>query len=175
MSAHVLQLRPESCSVAEPVSRALLDQLHALLKLDPIGGVSPARALFVVSDEAKARLAAHLGAADADRAARAPALALVGYDFPFAISLLLASKCGDDGGGAIRTARRSASLQGESLRLTARAVGLEAEPIANFDAGGLRTEFFAGSEATVVGLFRLSPEASLMAASAFEGLDYHIS
>jgi 3-hydroxypropanoate dehydrogenase len=174
MSARVLQLRPEVPSAAAPVSRALLDQLHGLLRLDPISGVSPARALFVVSEEAKTRLALHLGAADAEQAVRAPALAVIGYDFPFAVSLLLAAKCGGDCATAIRTARRSAGLQGESLRLAATAVGLDARMIANFDAAGLRKEFFAGSEATVVGLCRLTPEASLMTASAFEGLDYHI-
>ena len=170
MSARVLRLRPESCSAAAPVARDLLDQLHGLLKLDPIAGVSPARALFVVSDEAKARLANHLGPTDAGEAVRAPALAVIGYDFPFAISLLLAAKCGTDCAAAIRVARRSAALQGESLRLAARAIGLEAHSIANFDAACLRTEFFAGSEATVVSLCRLAPEASLMAASAFEDL-----
>lgn len=174
MSARVLRLRPEGCTPATPVARELLDQLHGLLKLDPIAGVSPARALFVVSEDAKSRLARHLGPRDADDAVRAPALALIGYDFPFAVSLLLAAKCGGDCTAAIRVARRSAALQGESLKLAARAVGLAAEPIANFDAAGLRGEFFAGSEATVVSLCRLAPEASLMAASAFEGLDYHI-
>ena len=172
MSARVLRLRPEGCSTAAPVPRALLDELHGLLKLDPIAGVSPARALFVVSDEAKARLARHLGAVDADQAVRAPALAVIGYDFPFAVSLLLAGAPGvkPDCAAAIRVARRSAAIQGESLRLAARAVGLETHPIANFDAAGLRGEFFGGSEATVVSLCRLTPEASLMAASAFEDL-----
>ncbi|MEJ0066528.1 MAG: hypothetical protein WDM85_14885 [Caulobacteraceae bacterium] len=128
----------------------------------------------MVSDDAKARLARHLAPHDADQAVRAPALAVVGYDFPFAISLLLAAKYGGDCARATRVARRSASLQGESLRLAARAFGLEARAIANFDAAGLRAEFFAGSEATVVSLCKLAPEASLMAASAFEGLDYHV-
>jgi 3-hydroxypropanoate dehydrogenase len=171
MTARVLKLRPEGCSAAAPVARELLDQLHGLLRLDPIAGVSPARALFVVSDEAKARLGRHLGPADADQALRSPALAIIGYDFPFAVSLLLAAKCGGDCAAAIRVARRSAALQGESLRLAAHAVGLEAYSIANFDAAGLRAEFFAGSEATVVSLCRLAPEASLMAASAFDGLE----
>jgi 3-hydroxypropanoate dehydrogenase len=173
MSARVVRIRPEVCSVAAPVARDLLDQLHGLLKLDPIAGASPARALFVVSDEAKARLARHLSPGDAAQAQRAPALGLVGYDFPFAISLLLAGGTKPDCVAAIRTARRSAGLQGECLRLAARAVGLDAQPIANFDAAGLRSAFFAGSEATVISLCRLAPEATLMAASAFEGLDYH--
>jgi len=174
MSAQVVRMKPEACSGAVPVARDLLDQLHGLLKLDPIAGASPARALFVVSDDAKARLARHLSPGDAEHALRAPALGLVGYDFPFAVSLLLASAgAKPDCATAIRTARRSAALQGECLRLAARAVGLEARAIANFDATALRAAFFAGSEATVVSLCRLAPEATLMAASAFEGLDYH--
>ena len=61
MSAKVVRLREDPCHDAgAPISRAVLDQLHALLRLDPIAGVSPARVLFVVSDEARARLARHL-------------------------------------------------------------------------------------------------------------------
>jgi len=170
MSAQVVRMRREACSAAAPVARDLLDQLHGLLKLDPIAGASPARALFVVSDDAKARLARHLSLCDAEQALQAPALGLVGYDFPFAVSLLLAAGAKPDCVSAIRTARRSAALQGECLRLAARAVGLEANAIANFDATGLRAEFFAGSEATVISLCRLAPEASLMAATGFEDL-----
>jgi 3-hydroxypropanoate dehydrogenase len=177
MSAKVVRLRQDPCHDAgTPISRAVLDQLHGLLRLDPIAVVSPARVLFVVSNEARARLARYLAPGDAALALDASALALVGYDFPFAVSLLIAAAHGARPAGAAggRPARPRAALQGDCLRLAASAVGLEARAIANFDAAALRAEFFAGSEATVVGLCRLAPEASLMAASAFDGLAYHI-
>jgi len=146
--------------MAAPVPRVQLDQLHDLLQLVPIGGVSAVRTLFVASDAAKARLARHLSPADSVLALNAPAIAVIGFDFLFAVSLILSASptANPDCAVAIRTAQRSACLQGATLRLAADAVGLEAIAIANFDAAALRTEFFGGTEATVVALCRLTPQ-----------------
>ena len=161
MSAQVVPLRRGICGgMAAPVPRAVLAQLHDLLQLDPIGGASAVRTLFVASETAKARLARHLSPADSVLALNAPAIAVIGFDFLFAISLIVSASpaANPDCAVAIRTAQRSAALQGATLRLAADAVGLEATAIANFDAAGLRTEFFGGTEATVVALCRLSPQ-----------------
>jgi len=177
MSAQVVRLRRGLRSeTGAPLSRALLDQLHDLLQLDQIAGVSAVRTLFVASDAAKARLVRHLSPGDHDLALSAPAVAVIGFDFLFAVSLIVSASpvANPDCAVAIRTARRSATLQGATLHLAAGAVGLEATAIANFDAAGLRREFFGGTEATVVALFRLAPSASLIVASAFEDLDSHI-
>lgn len=165
MSAQVLRLDatrtpPGPAPKPAAISRARLDELHALLVLDPVAGASPARTLFVASEAGKARLAGRLGEADREPALRAAACAIVGYDFPFAVSLLLAASAAPDRTAralAIRTAARGAALQGGCLTLAARSLGLEAEPIAHFDGAGLRTEFFAGLSATVVFLCRLEP------------------
>jgi 3-hydroxypropanoate dehydrogenase len=170
MSAQVVRLRQDVCSEAPaPVPRVVLDQLHDLLQLDPIAGASAVRTLFVASEAGKARLASHLSPADTTLALSAPAVAVIGFDFLFAVSLILSrsSIADPDCARAVRTAQRSAALQGDTLRLAAAAVGLRATPIANFDAAGLRAEFFAGTEATVVSLSRLAPEASLIEVSAF--------
>jgi len=155
MTAQLLRLDVAWRPCAEPLPRAQIDELHALLALDPIGCASPARTLFVVSQAAKARLARRLCPTERDRALQAPALAVVGYDFPFAVSLILS--IASDHALAIRTAARSAALQGACLVSTAASLGLAATPIANFDAGALRAEFFAGTEATVVCVCRLAP------------------
>jgi 3-hydroxypropanoate dehydrogenase len=173
MTAQVVRLRPEvGSAAATSIPREVLGQLHGLLRLDPIAGASPARTLFAVSGAAKARLVRCLAPADREAALAAPALAVTGFDFLFAVSLLLAASpvANPDCAQAIRTAQRSAAIQGEVLGLAAHAVGLRAEPIANFDAAGLRAAFFAGTQATVVSLCRLAPEASLIAASAFDDL-----
>ena len=161
MSAQVVPLRRGICGgTPAPVPRAVFAQLHDLLQLDPIGGASAVRTLFVASETAKARLARHLSPADSVLALNAPAIAVIGFDFLFAISLIVSASpvANPDCGLAIRTAQRSAALQGATLRLAADAVGLEATAIANFDAAGLRSEFFGGSEATVVALCRLAPQ-----------------
>jgi 3-hydroxypropanoate dehydrogenase len=170
MSAQVVRLRRDVWSgAAAPVPRALLDQLHDLLQLDPIAGASAVRTLFVASEAGKARLARHLAPSEREEAKAVPAFAIIGFDFLFAVSLILSVSpiANPDCGAAVRTAQRSAALQGDTLRLAAAAVGLRASVIANFDAAGLRSEFFAGTQATVVSLCRLAPEASLIAASAF--------
>jgi 3-hydroxypropanoate dehydrogenase len=170
MSAQVVRLRQGAWSgAAAPVPRALLDQLHDLLQLDPIAGASAVRTLFVASEAGKARLARHLAPGEQDQAPAAPAFAIIGFDFQFAVSLILSASASanPDRGAAVRTAQRSAALQGDTLRLAAAAVGLRASAIANFDATGLRSEFFAATQATVVCLCRLAPEAPLIAASAF--------
>jgi 3-hydroxypropanoate dehydrogenase len=163
MSAVLLRLDAAAHSPRNPapLERSRLGELHALLALDSIAGASPARTLFVVSEANKARLA--LGACPSvrERILGAPACAVVGYDFPFAVNLVLSGQP-DDGVAAtalaIRTAARSAALQGEALARAAAALGLVATPFANFDAAALKAGFFAGTEATVVFVCRLDPD-----------------
>jgi 3-hydroxypropanoate dehydrogenase len=159
MSAQLLRLETTACAAS--MARVRLDELHALLSLDPIAAAVPARTLFVVSAANKARLAASADPADRGRILSAPACAIVGYDFAFAVNIVL-SACGGDGRAAndlaIRTAARGAALQGETLTRTAAALGLAATPLAHFDAAALRAGFFAGSQATVVFACRLDPD-----------------
>src|SRR5580658_2374180 len=154
----LLDLHVTESAYGRSLPRARLDELHALLHLGPVADAEPARTLFVASDAGKARLARHLCPTLRDEMMAAPACAIVAFDFPFALNVLASAEpaaCADPS-LAIRIAARSAALQGEVLMLAARSLGLEAAPIARFDAGGLRAEFFAGTEATVVFLCRLS-------------------
>jgi 3-hydroxypropanoate dehydrogenase len=139
-----------------PLPRRLLDELHALLSLDPIGGGSAARTLFVVSPERKARLAQFTCPTERQAVMAAPACVVVGYDFPFAVSLAQSALGDGDTSGAIRTARHGAALQGATMIAAAAAVGIGVTPLANVDAGALRAEFFAGAGATVIFVGRLT-------------------
>jgi len=158
MSAQVLDLvleRPPRPALSLP--RARLDELHALLTLDPVAGASPARTLFVVSETAKARLARRTCPTTSDAVLGAPACAIIGYDFAFAVQLALSSQAAEPGDAdlAIRIAALGAALQGDGLVRAACALGLRATPIANFDAAALRAEFFGETSATVVFVCRL--------------------
>jgi 3-hydroxypropanoate dehydrogenase len=160
MTAPLLRLDLAAPPAESTLPRSRLDELHALLVLDPIACVLPARTLFVVGEASKARLAR--GACPSVRASilDAPACAIVGYDFAFAVSLVLSAH-GDGAGAtalAIRTAARGAALQGDALSRAAVALGLGVTPIANFDAAALKAEFYAGTEATVVFVCRLDPD-----------------
>jgi 3-hydroxypropanoate dehydrogenase len=159
MTAQLLRLDLAASHAAPPLPRARLDELHALLTLDPIACALPTRTLFVVSEANKARLARGACPSFRERILAAPACAIVGYDFPFAVSLVLSAQGSEAGALAIRTASRGAALQGEAFERVAAALGLHATPIANFDAAALKAEFFPGTQATVVFVCRLDAVA----------------
>ena len=81
-------------------------------------------------------------------AATAPACALIGYDVDFAEQLAEFLPCAPIGAGrdppdaARQTAIRNGALQGAYLIVAARARGLEAAVIPNFDTAGVSFEFF---------------------------------
>ena len=144
---------------APPLPRARLEELHALLTLDPIA--APSRTLFVASAANKARLARGASPDDRDQILTAPACAIVGYDFAFAVNIVLSALDGDGAAAtslAIRTAARAAALQGETLSRAAAALGLVVTPLAHFDAAALKAGFFAATQATVVFACRLDPD-----------------
>ena len=131
---------------------ATLSELHALITLDPILGVSPVRVFFVLNPHAKARIATCLDGADA-RAA--DAYALVAYDFPFALHQLESTASRIPRERARDIVSCNAGLQRDTLRRAAEALGVEARPVVRFDAAELKTTFFPNTQETVIDLFRL--------------------
>jgi 3-hydroxypropanoate dehydrogenase len=133
-----------------PISRDTLEQLHALMSVGPsMIDASPTQVLFLNSPRAKHRLAPHLTPATRDEALAAPACALVGYDVDFAEQLVEflphvagAPSCFDRPEVVRQTAVRNGALQGAYLIVAARALGLEAAAIPDFDAAGVSFEFF---------------------------------
>lgn len=136
-----------------PVSEALLREVYDLAKFGPTAmNGSPARFVFVVSPEAKARLAPHLTEGNRAKTLSAPVTVIVGYDLAFGEKIPelfphmpMAAMLFKDPELARVTAFRNGSLQGAYLMLAARAAGLDCGPMSGFNAAGVNAEFFAGT------------------------------
>lgn len=137
-----------------PVSPTLLMAIYDLLRWGPTSAnMSPARILFLVSPEAKARLEPFLSAGNRDKTLAAPATAILGYDlgFPDTLPKLFphapdAKTWFTDPEQIEKHAFRNGSLQGAYFIMAARAVGLDCGPMSGFDNAGVDGEFFAGTQ-----------------------------
>lgn len=136
-----------------PLSPALLMAIYDLMRWGPTSAnCSPARILFVLSIEAKARLRPHLLPENVGKTMGAPATAILGYDLDFAEYLPYlyphdpdAKDWFNDPAIAERTAFRNGSVQGGYFIIAARALGLDCGPMSGFDNDGVDREFFADS------------------------------
>jgi len=137
----------------KPVSPALLMAVYDLMRFGPTSAnCSPARIVFVVSPEAKARLKPLLAPTNIEKTMTAPAVAIVGYDldFPEHLPRLFPHNPGakdwfNDPAHRQTTAFRNGSLQGGYLIVAARALGLDCGPMSGFRNEGVDREFFAGT------------------------------
>jgi hypothetical protein len=156
MTAQVIPLvDPAPSEEDREALRDAITELHALITLDPILGVSAVRVYFVVNPTAKARIAASIDPADLGRRRTPSAYALVAYDFPFALHQLQATSSQLATERAKEVVCRSAGLQGEALRAAAEVTGLSMRAVSAFDAGALKSVFFPSTQETVIQLFRL--------------------
>lgn len=136
-----------------PVSTATLQQLYELLKLGPTAAnTTPARFVFVSSEQGKARLAPALSEGNVGKTLAAPVTVIVAHDLDFHQKLPYLfphtdAKSWFDGpqeGRAI-PALLNGTLQGAYLIMAARALGLAAGPMGGFDNAKVDAEFFPGS------------------------------
>jgi nitroreductase len=134
------------------VAPELLHRLYELAKWGPTSmNASPARFLFLASDEARARLLPALAPGNVAKVQAAPVTAIVASDPAFYEQLptLFPANPGarDLFAGnaplAGETAFRNSSLQGAYLILAARLLGLDCGPMSGFDAAAVDAEFFA--------------------------------
>jgi 3-hydroxypropanoate dehydrogenase len=154
-----------------PVSRDTLEQLHALMSVGPsMVDASPTQVLFLTSERAKDRLSPHLGAGVRGEALAAPACAVIGYDVDFAEQLVEflphvsgAPSCFDRPEVVRQTAVRNGTLQGAYLIVAARALGLEATAIDDFETEGVSVEFFRGGRVKATFLCNLGYPAEASA------------
>ena len=134
-----------------PVSE---DQLHAIWELMKWGPTSanqlPARLVWCVSDEARAKLAACASDQNQPKIRNAPVSVIVAMDLEFHEHLPelfphTDAKSWFDGNTELRIASafRNSSLQGGYLILAARALGLDTGPMSGFDQGAVDKAFFA--------------------------------
>lgn len=133
-----------------PVSNELLHQVYDLFKYGPTSAnSSPARVLFLKSDEAKERLLPAMAPLNAEKTRNAPVVAVIAYDLEFYEKLPKLFPHADakawfasNADLARETAFRNGTLQGAYLMLAARALGLDCGPMSGFDQEKVNSEFF---------------------------------
>ncbi|GBQ11878.1 NADH dehydrogenase [Swaminathania salitolerans LMG 21291] len=134
---------------SRPVGTALLASLYDLVKLGPTSGnTTPARFVFLTSDDMKARLRPALSQGNLEPCLSAPVIALVCHDALFFEHLpRLNSEPGlrdwfaADVGLSDETAFRNGTLQGAYLIMAARALGLGVAPFSGFDSFAVEETF----------------------------------
>lgn len=146
-----LEARTRNAWKTDPLPEALLRQVYDLAKFGPTAAnSSPARFVFVTSDEGRARLASLASGSNGAKILQAPVTVIIGHDldfmdhnatlFPHAPTLLTGLKGSPH---AEPMAFRNSSLQGAYLIIAARALGLDAGPMSGFDNAGVDAAFFA--------------------------------
>jgi 3-hydroxypropanoate dehydrogenase len=136
----------------EPVTDAQLHEIVELAKWPPTAAnTNPMRVLFVRSDEARARLVAHMSDGNKQKTRSAPMVAVLAADLEFHenVPRLLPHRpelkeyYAADPTLRERQASFNATLQAAYFILAVRAVGLAAGPMGGFDSAGIDAEFFA--------------------------------
>lgn len=136
-----------------PVDVDCLSAAWDLARLGPTSAnCQPARIVFVMSSEAKARLKPCLIAGNVDKTMSAPATAIIGFDLKFHDRLPELFPHTDARSWFIgnerlieTTAMRNGTLQGAYFMLAARALGLDCGPMSGFDNAMVDRAFFAGT------------------------------
>ena len=137
--------------VDKPVSEAQLHAIWDLVKFGPTSANSlPARIVWCVTDEAKAKLAALAMPANAEKILAAPVTAIIASDNEFYENLPELFPHADARSWFVgnetlaqTTAFRNSSLQGAYFILAARALGLDTGAMSGFNNAGVDEAFFA--------------------------------
>ncbi len=163
----------------DPVTDDELHRLYNLVRVGPTSAnSSPARFLFLRTQEAKERLRPALSAGNVDKTLSAPVVTIVAHDPVFFDQLPTLFPHADArswfaGNEALAadTAFRNGTLQGAYLILAARAIGLDTGPMSGFDNvrvdeifladRGWKSNFLVNlGHGDPVGLFPRSPRLS---------------
>ncbi len=134
------------------VPEALIRQVYDLAKMGPTSANnSPARFVFIQSQEGKNRLAPHLMEGNREKSLAAPWVVIIAYDKKFyeKVPELFPHNPGardwfSSPEAAFDNGFRNGTLQGAYLMLAARALGLSCGPMSGFDKEGVNKEFFEG-------------------------------
>jgi len=135
-----------------PVDESLILELYDLLKMGPTSAnSSPARFLFLTTEQAKARLVSVMPERNREKTRTAPVVVLVAYDLRFfekmdklAPGRPYQQYFAENPAMAEQTARQSGTLQGAYLMLAARSLGLDCGPMLG-DPDAINAEFFPDS------------------------------
>lgn len=135
------------------VTEADIHAIYDLVKMGPTSAnMQPARFVWLLSDDAKDRLAKHSSGSNAKKIRAAPAAVVIGMDLDFHEELpwlfphdQTAKTWFPDPAAREVAALRNSSLQGAYLIVAARALGFDVGPMSGFDNGKVDAEFFAGT------------------------------
>ena len=135
------------------VSTTLMQAVYDLARMGPTSAnCSPARYVFVTSDEGKERLKPHLIEGNVEKTMAAPCCVIIGHDLSFHEYLPKLfphtdAKSWFEGNEPLieTTAFRNGTLQGAYFMIAARSLGLDCGPMSGFDKQGVDEEFFAGT------------------------------
>jgi len=137
-----------------PVADQLIQRVYELAALGPTSAnCSPARFVFVTSEDSKAKLAAMALPTNSPKILAAPCTVIIGQDLDFMdlIPELFPHNPGAQNwfpkGSEIAqlTAFRNATLQGAYLMMAARSMGLDCGPMSGFSNAAVDEAFFAGT------------------------------
>ena len=143
--------RTHSAWLDKPVSDVTLQAMYDLMRMGPTSAnCSPARWLFLRTDESKEKLKPHLIPGNVDKTMAAPVTAILGYNIRFYEQLAqlfphdLSARSWFEGKDDLieTTAFRNSSLQGAYMIIAARALGLDCGPMSGFDNAGVDAAFF---------------------------------
>ncbi|MEQ8934692.1 MAG: malonic semialdehyde reductase [Amphiplicatus sp.] len=137
-----------------PVAQTLVQAVYDLMKMGPTSAnCSPARFVFITTDEGKKRLEPHLSDGNRAKTMKAPCCVIIGYNMKFYEQLPKLFPHTDAKSWFVgnddliaRTAFRNGTLQGAYFMIAARALGLDCGPMSGFDNAGVDKEFFAGTD-----------------------------
>lgn len=133
------------------ISEVTLQAVYDLMRWGPTSAnCSPARLVFLTSDEARERMKTHIAPGNLDKLMTAPVTVIIASDSKFydCIPELMphnpAAREWFSGDEALaeETAFRNSTLQGGYFMIAARALGLDCGPMSGFDAAGVNAEFF---------------------------------
>ena len=146
--------RTHSTWRSKPISTDVLRQVYGLARMGPTSAnSSPARFIFITTDEGRARLKPHLGAGNVDKTMAAPVTAVLGYDLEFYEHMPTLFPHEPDARSwftgsdeaILENAMRNGTLQAAYLMIAARAFGLDCGPMSGFNNAGVDAEFWSGT------------------------------
>lgn len=137
----------------QPVTEDQLRAIWDLAKMGPTSAnQSPARIVWCVSEESKAKLAGLVSEANAAKILKAPVTAIIGMDHEFYEKLPKLFPHADARSWFVgnqplieTSAFRNSTLQGAYFIIAARALGLDTGPMSGFNNAAVDEAFFAGT------------------------------
>ena len=144
------EARTHAAWVPRAVPVELLREAYDLSRMAPTSANgSPARFVFLATEEAKKRLLPALAPLNVEKTRLAPVAAIIAWDNEFFDQLPRLYPHADMRSYFVgnqplidETAFRNSSLQGAYFILAARALGLDCGPMSGFDAAKVNAEFF---------------------------------